>query len=72
MPDGSPWADGSAERKSAEELTRNATRTTEQPDGQAEEEESEDRRAERGRDEHGYREGERKKGLLRKLQLHKV
>jgi hypothetical protein len=72
LPNGIPWAGGSTEQKGLEELTLGATAATGQPDGQGQEEESEDQRAERERDEQGHREGERKKGLLRKLQLHKV
>jgi hypothetical protein len=53
-----------------EELTRDAA--MENLDGVKEE--SEDQRFEREKatDEQGYREREKKKGVLRKLQLHKV
>lgn len=54
------------------ELTKSPTAATEYPDGQMAEEGSEDQRTQREWNEQGYREGERKKGLLRKLQLHKV
>jgi len=72
LPDGIPWVDGSTEQKGLEELTLGATAATGQHYGEGHEEESEDQRAERERDEQGHREGERKKGLLRKLHLHKV
>lgn len=57
------------EQRAVEELTYSATG---QLDVHPEEKKSEDQRAERERDEHGNHEGERKKGLLRKLHLPKV
>ncbi len=72
LPDGIPWADGSTERKDADQPPRSATVATGQPKGRSERDESEDQRVERGREGQGYQEVERKKGLLRKLPLHKA
>jgi hypothetical protein len=59
------------ERRSVEECSREAAmENLDRVKG----EDSEDQGAERDKamDEQGYREGERKKGILRKLHLHKV
>jgi hypothetical protein len=66
-----PWADAGAERKTADELNWSATAGAHADAGPGHDGgESEEQRAERERHEQGYREGERKKGLLRKLHLH--
>jgi hypothetical protein len=70
LPNGIPWADGNNDQKGLDELAQSAALTTGQLERRAEEEESGDQRAGRDHGEEGHREGERKKGLLRKLHLH--
>ncbi|KAL3424300.1 hypothetical protein PVAG01_03581 [Phlyctema vagabunda] len=66
------YEDGSREKKDPKALAKDAQQRDDIVDAPGREELDEDLRSAEERDEQGYKEGERKKGILRKVHLHKV
>ena len=71
MYDNIQYADGTKEKKSTEEIERDVEKRGDLVDAPSSEDGTMDG-AKEDRDEQGYKQGERKKGVLRKLHLHKV